>query len=72
MNLPDLGRLLLLGAAVLAIAGVLLLLLGRAGLTRLPGDLSFGGAHARVYLPLGTCLLVSIVATIVFNILSRH
>lgn len=72
MNLPDLGRLLLVGAALLAVAGVVLLLLGRVGLSRLPGDFSFGSERARVYLPLGTCLLVSIVATIILNILSRR
>ncbi len=38
---------------------------------RLPGDLSFGGEHWRVYLPLGTSLLLSLLLTGLFWLLNR-
>jgi hypothetical protein len=38
--------------ALIVLLGLLIMLLGRIGLFRLPGDLSFGGRHWRVYLPL--------------------
>lgn len=68
MDTRDVGRLLLVGGLVVAAVGALFLLGGG----RLPGDLSFGKGNARVYIPLATCLVVSIVATIVLNLLFRR
>lgn len=45
--------------------GVLFLLLGKLGLFRLPGDMAFGGEHWKVYVPLGTCIVLSILLTLV-------
>jgi hypothetical protein len=69
----DLGRLLIGVGLVLLIAGGLLLLLGRAGipLGRLPGDISYRGRNLSVYVPLGTSILLSIVLSLVFYLLSR-
>ena len=68
MDTRDVGRLLLVGGLVVAAVGALFLLGGG----RLPGDLSFGKGNTRVYIPLATCLIVSIVATIVLNLLFRR
>ena len=69
----DLGRLLIGLGFVLLIAGGLLLLLGRTGvpLGRLPGDISYRGKNLSVYVPLGTSILLSIVLSLVFYLLSR-
>ena len=69
----DLGRLLIGVGLVLVIAGGLLLLLGRTGfpLGRLPGDISYRGRNVSVYFPLGTSILLSIVLSLVFYLLSR-
>ena len=69
----DLGRLLIGLGLVLVIAGGLLLLLGRTGvpLGRLPGDISYRGKNLSVYFPLGTSILLSIVLSLVFYLLSR-
>ena len=48
-----------IGAAIIAL-GLLVMLLGKVGLFRLPGDLEFGGRHWRVYLPLASSILLSI------------
>lgn len=72
MDTGQIGRWLLVAALVLAVAGVVLLAVGGLGLGRLPGDLSFGRGNTRVYVPLATSLLVSIVATVVLNILARR
>ncbi|HWH33874.1 MAG TPA: DUF2905 domain-containing protein [Acidimicrobiales bacterium] len=71
MNLHDIGRLLVGGGIVLALVGGLVLAAARLGLGRLPGDLSFGTGNLRVYVPLATSLVVSIVATVVLNLLWR-
>ena len=69
----DLGRLLIGVGLVLIIAGGLLLLLGRTGfpLGRLPGDISYKGRNVSVYFPLGTSILLSVVLSLVFYLLSR-
>jgi Protein of unknown function (DUF2905) len=69
----DLGRLLIGLGFVLLIAGGVLLLLGRTGvpLGRLPGDISYRGKNLSVYFPLGTSILLSIVLSLVFYLLSR-
>ena len=69
----DLGRLLIGLGLVLLVAGALLLLLGRTGipLGRLPGDISYRGKNLSVYFPLGTSVLVSILLSLVFYLLSR-
>jgi hypothetical protein len=70
MDLPSIGRLLLLAAVVLAVLGVVLMLTPRVPfLGRLPGDLTFGDGQFRVYIPLATGLLISVVATIILNVL---
>lgn len=72
MSLGEIGRLVLGLAAVLAVFGAVLILAGRAGLGRLPGDVSFGGNGVHVYLPIATCLVVSVVGTIVLNLFFRR
>ena len=69
----DLGRLLIGLGLLLLIAGGLLLLLGRTGipLGRLPGDISYRGKNVSVYFPLGTSILLSVLLSLVFYLLSR-
>jgi hypothetical protein len=71
--MSDLGRILIgLGLAIAAI-GVVVLLLGKTGLPlgRLPGDFTWRGRHTTVWFPLGTCIVLSVVLSLIFFILSR-
>jgi multisubunit Na+/H+ antiporter MnhG subunit len=72
MGLEGLGRLLIGGAMVLLVLGGLFLLLGRLGLERLPGDLVFRRGNFTVYFPIGIMILLSVVGTIVLNVLLRR
>jgi Protein of unknown function (DUF2905) len=67
------GRLLIALGFLLLIAGALLLILGKIGLPlgRLPGDISYRGKNMSVYFPLGTSILLSIVLSLIFYVLSR-
>jgi hypothetical protein len=69
----DLGRLLIAFGLLLAAVGAVVLLLGKTGLPigRLPGDFSWRGRNTTVYFPLGTSILLSVVLSLVFYILSR-
>lgn len=71
--MTDFGRLLIgLGLAIAAV-GILVLLLAKTGLPlgHLPGDFSWRGKNSSVYFPLGICLLVSAVLSLVFYLISR-
>jgi hypothetical protein len=72
MDVSHIGRYLLVGALVLAATGGLLLLAGGLGLGRLPGDFAFGRKNVRVYMPIATSIVLSVVATIVLNLLARR
>jgi hypothetical protein len=71
--MQGLGRLLIgLGLLLLA-AGAAVLLIGRLGipLGRLPGDVTWRGKHATVYFPIVTCIVLSVVLTLVFWVLGK-
>lgn len=69
----DLGRLLLFAGLGLVVLGGLVLLLSRVGLPlgHLPGDFSFERGNTTVYVPLGTMIVLSLVLTLVVNLLLR-
>ena len=60
------------GALVLLVLGGLLFLLGRFGLDRLPGDLVLRRGGLAVYFPIGVMVLLSVVGTIVLNVILRR
>lgn len=60
------------GAIVLLVLGGLFLVLGRIGVDRLPGDLVFRRGDFTLYLPIGLMILLSVVGTIVLNIVLRR
>jgi ribose/xylose/arabinose/galactoside ABC-type transport system permease subunit len=68
------GGRILIGMGLLVVAcGAVVVVLGKAGvpLGRLPGDFSWRGKHGTVYLPLGTSILLSVVLSMIFWMLSR-
>lgn len=72
MTIGAMGRLLLGLASILAVVGVVLVLLDRFGVGRLPGDLVWRRGPVTVYLPLGLMLLVSVILTILLNLFFRR
>ncbi|MBA3425670.1 MAG: DUF2905 domain-containing protein [Rubrobacter sp.] len=72
MGLEGVGKLLIGGAVVLLVLGGLLFLLGRFGVDRLPGDLVFRRGDFTLYFPIGLMILLSVVGTIVLNIVFRR
>jgi DUF2905 family protein len=72
VGLEGVGKLLLGGAVVLLVLGGLFLLLSRLGVDRLPGDLVFRRGNATFYFPIGLMILISVVGTIVLNLVFRR
>jgi hypothetical protein len=69
----EIGRFLVGVGLLLVLAGVIALVAGRNGLTlgRLPGDFGYHSKHISVYFPLGTCILISVVLTLVLFLISK-
>lgn len=59
------GKWLIAAGLVIALLGVLMVLLGRVGLFKLPGDLQFGSKNWRIYVPIASCIVLSIILTLV-------
>jgi Protein of unknown function (DUF2905) len=72
VRLEGIGKLLIGGAVVLLLLGGLFVLLGRFGIDRLPGDLMFRRGNFTVYFPIGLMILLSVVGTLVLNIVFRR
>jgi hypothetical protein len=73
----ELGRMILGFGVVMVILGGLLLLAGNLSgkvpwLGRLPGDIYVEREHWKLYVPLGTSILVSIVLTLLFALFGRR
>jgi len=69
----ELGRWCISVGVLLLVLGSLFLLAGKIGLPlgRLPGDFAWRGKHTSVYIPLASCLLLSLLLSLLFYILSR-
>jgi hypothetical protein len=73
MPLDALGRtLVVLGLALAGLGGLLLLAGHVPWLGRLPGDISVERYNVRFYAPLATGLLLSLLLTIILNLLARR
>jgi len=71
--MTDFARLLIIFGLVITFVGLLLLVVIRVfpWFGNLPGDIRFEAGNSKVYVPLATMILVSIVATILLNIVIR-
>jgi hypothetical protein len=72
-DLQPIGRLLIIAGVVLTVIGLVLVLGPRIPLLgRLPGDFHFENGNVRVFLPLGTMLVLSLILTLALNLLNRR
>jgi hypothetical protein len=70
-DLQTVGRFMLLTGVAIAIVGILLIAGAKLGLGSLPGDIRIQGEKWSFYVPLATMLLVSLVLTLLINIVWR-
>ncbi len=59
------GKWLVAAGVIIIVIGLLVMLLGKVGLFRLPGDLSFGGRNWRIYFPIASSILLSLLLTLI-------
>ncbi len=71
--MADFGKLLIFFGVLLLIIGALFIGLGRTHLPlgRLPGDIFYRGKNTSFYFPLTTSILLSVVLSVIFYVISR-
>lgn len=71
--MADLGRILIFLGLLLVLIGGIVLLAGKIpGLGRLPGDILIQRRNVTFYFPIATSILISIVLSLIFWLLSRR
>jgi ribose/xylose/arabinose/galactoside ABC-type transport system permease subunit len=72
--MPSFGRILISIGLIITAAGLVVLFLNRFNVPmgHLPGDITFTGKNVTFYFPIVTCIVVSIVLSVVFWLLNRR
>jgi hypothetical protein len=71
-ELPSLGKILLILGAIIIVLGLLFLFSQHIPfLGKLPGDIIIKKDGGSFYLPIVTCIIISIVLTIIINVILR-
>lgn len=65
------ARFLIILGLVLVVAGLLWPYVGRLGLGRLPGDISFTRGHTTFYFPIVTSLILSVLLSLLLWLFGR-
>jgi len=66
----QIGKLFIAIGVTIILMGVGIMLLGQLGLFKLPGDLQLGSKNWRVFLPITSCLIISIILTLILWLIS--
>jgi hypothetical protein len=72
MDLSALGKIVLVLGLALGAVGLLLIAVGKGLLPHLPGDFSFKVGSLRVFFPLATSIVLSVVLTLLVNLFFRR
>ena len=69
--MPELGKFLIIAGLVIVSVGVVLCLGLGNWMGKLPGDIRFERGGSGFYFPIVTCIIISIVLTLVFSLFRR-
>jgi hypothetical protein len=70
--MPELGKFLVILGAVIVILGLLLWTgIGAGFLGKLPGDIRIERGNNSFYFPIVTCIIISIVLSLIFSLFRR-
>jgi membrane protein implicated in regulation of membrane protease activity len=71
--MPEIGKVLIIVGGLVVIVGLVLTLgLRIPFLGKLPGDISIDRGNVHIYFPIVTCLLLSLVLTLLLNVFFRR
>lgn len=67
----NLGKWLVAAGILLVVIGLAIMLGGKIGLGRLPGDIRYESDGTRIYVPITTMILLSVVLSLILWIIGR-
>lgn len=72
-TVESVAKIIIAAGLLLVLAGGLMLLLGKLGihLGNLPGDVHVEGERSSFHFPVVTCIVVSVLLTVLLNVLAR-
>lgn len=72
--MENMARILIYSGIVLLLAGLIFLAFSKLGITwfKLPGDIYFKKGNTSFYFPVVTCILISLILTLIFNFIGRR
>ena len=65
------GKIFIIIGIVIALVGVIILYGSKFNLFSLPGDFTFEGKGWKIFLPFGSSVLISIILTVIFWLISK-
>jgi len=65
-GLQQFGRMLIIIGLFTVVAGLLMIVMSRLGFFKLPGDMEFGSKNWKVFFPITTSIVISIILTLIF------
>jgi len=73
VSVSDIGKTIILLGGVLIVVGLVVMLLGRVNVPigRLPGDIVYRGKNTSFYFPIVTCIVISVVLSLVMWLFGR-
>ncbi|HKT71119.1 MAG TPA: DUF2905 domain-containing protein [Terriglobales bacterium] len=71
--MAEFGKILVLFGVLIALFGIVLVFAGRmhVPIGRLPGDIVYRGKNTTFYFPLATCIVLSVVLSLVLYLVAR-
>ncbi|MGA2914845.1 MAG: DUF2905 family protein [Sedimentisphaerales bacterium] len=66
----SLAKILIFTGAILLIAGLAVFALGKIGFFRLPGDIEMGSKNWKIFFPITSSIILSIILTLVLWLIS--
>jgi len=71
-NMSELGKMLIVFGVIMAVVGVVLVLAPKIPwLGKLPGDFTYRGERFTFYFPLATCVLLSVILSLILYLFRR-
>lgn len=71
MNWLEVGRFLVVAGVILVVLGMVFLVSDKLPMGRLPGDIQIGNGKFKIYIPIATSILLSIILTVILNFFSK-
>jgi hypothetical protein len=69
--MTHMGKVIIVLGVVMIVVGVIVWAIGRLGFRGLPGDIRYESDHVRVYFPVVSCIVLSVILTLAFWLWQR-